>query len=667
MACLYLIGKMATSKKLTEDFLTCTICTEVFDKPCTLVCNHTFCRKCVVNYTKTRPEAISAKSLLCPFCRKMTKVSAPERPVEEWADDFKPIFIIQGLLDSFGPESKDTTDCSYCREEGETTPATSWCSVCDDALCERCLRMHKRIPSTNHHDVVDLSGETKVKRKVMCKVHKDENIKYICKDCKTAVCQTCCTIHHRKCDLVVEIESEIPSMKTELRRNKEVLLKKQDEMKTHIGKQTSKVNEALTLYLQIESNIKSASVKAIEVIKVKERTLLAELKEMSDQHIGELKADIKSGEMSVQMYQQQAELIDQTLQSECDMGVYEMYQGCEAGDVEAVGVAGVKEKGRIAWIMFRQDTDKLRRALDDLQLGEIDVLYEGVLDLKATPVLQDTINVLDLKATSVLQDTINVRLAGDTSRANLIDVKVFVVNGTDTVVVTDKNNHSVKSFYTRNKQHGHSRLRVGSVPYGITTLKDNQVAVTVPDTRQIVTVQVNPGLVLLSTITTSKQYYGITSLTPSTLAASSTSPPCVDILDMTGHVLKSICSGQPMRYILKNSYFLCTTRTGNILVCDSGSKCVVCLTPEGDVVFTYSTTGDTALKFPLGITSTSTGDILVTDCHLHRVLHLTESGQFVRNILTSQDGVRSPRGVCVGGRGRMYVCTPDEVKVFTLK
>ncbi|XP_048254985.1 uncharacterized protein LOC125381670 [Haliotis rufescens] len=388
------------------------------------------------------------------------------------------------------------------------------------------------------------------------------------------------------------------------------------------------------------------------MIKVKEQKLLAELKEMSDKHIGELKADIKSGEMSVQMYQQQAELIDQTLQSECDMGVYEMYQGCEAGDVEAVGVADVKEKRQIARIMFRQDTDKLSRALDDLQLGEIDVLYEDVLDLKATP---------------VLQDTINVRVAGDTYGANLFDVTVLVVNDTDTVVVTDDNNNSVKSFYTRNKQPGHSRLSVGDPPWGITMLNDNQVAVTVPDTREIVTVQVNPDLVLLSTIKTSKHYYGITSLTPSTLAASSISPPCVDILGMTGHVLKSLCPGQPSRYILKIPTFLCTTRTGNILVSDWGSTCVVCLTPEGDVVFTYSPTGDTTLKYPHGITSTSTGDILVTDHHLHRVLHLTESGQFVRNILTSLDGVQYPRGVCVGGRGRMYVCTPDGVKVFTCK
>ncbi|XP_046584634.1 protein wech-like [Haliotis rubra] len=354
--------------------------------------------------------------------------------------------------------------------------------------------MHQRIPSTRHHDVVDLSGETKVKvnSKVICKVHKNKRIKYLCEDCKTAVCQTCCTIHHRKCELVVEIESEIPAMKTELRKNIKNLLKKHDEMKTHVGKQTYKVGEELAPYVQIESNIKSASLTAIEVIKVKELKLLSELKEMSDRHIGQLKADIKSGEMSVQMYQQQTELIDQALQSECDMDVYEMYLGCEVCDVEAVGVVEVKEKGRIDMITFRQDTDKLSRALEDLHLGEIHVQYDDVLDLKAAP---------------VLQDTIDVTVAGDAGRGDPADVTVLEVNGTDTVVVTDYNNNSVKSFYTRNSQPGQSKLSLGGRPYSITRLKHNQVAVTVLKTSQIVTVEVTPDLVLLLTITTNKQYW----------------------------------------------------------------------------------------------------------------------------------------------------------------
>ncbi|XP_048254880.1 probable E3 ubiquitin-protein ligase MID2 [Haliotis rufescens] len=639
---------MATSQTLRKHFLSCVICTEVFDNPCTLDCNHTFCRKCVVNYTKTRPEVISAKSLLCPFCSKMTKVTDPERPVEEWADDVKPSFVIQGLLDSFGPGSKDRVSCSYCKDDGETTPADVWCSVCDDAFCQKCARVHNRIPATRHHDVTDLFREVKVERKgkVMCKEHKNEHTKFLCKDCKKAVCHTCCTIYHRKCDQVVTIESEIQTMKSVIAKARGELSLKQDEAKTHVEKQQSKVNEETARHKQLESDVQSAGKTLIAKIKLQERKLLAELKEMSDKHIGQLKADIKLGEMSVQMYQQQTELMDRALQSEYDMDVYEMYQGCEAGDVEAVGDADLKEKIRIEMISFRQNSSVLSRAIDNLQLGEIDVLYEDVLDLEATP---------------ALRDTISTRVAGDVKTKDSYDVKVMVVNGTDTVVITDRENKCVKSFYTRNNQPCHSRLKLNNHPWGLTRLTHNQVAVAMPHINRIIIVGVNPDLELLSTITTSKTYVGITSLTSSTLAASSQSPPCVDILDMTGNALRSIGPLHNGKNILQHPNYLCTTRTGNILVSDCATKCVVCLTPEGDVVFTYRPTGDTALKSPRGITSTSTGDILVSDHHLHRVIHLTESGQFVGNILTD---LKHPQGICKDGRGKVYVLSRG-IKVFT--
>ncbi|XP_046549846.1 E3 ubiquitin-protein ligase TRIM71-like [Haliotis rubra] len=599
----------------------------------------------------------------------MTKVTSLERPIDVWADDVKPSFVIQGLLDSFGPGCKDTKNCTFCHREGGTTPATVWCSVCDDALCDECARAHSRISSTRHHDTTDLTSEAIIprKRNIKCKEHKDENIKFLCKDCKKVTCHTCCVIYHRKCESVVTLESELPALKSQLLNKKKTISKKQIQMEAKVDAVKVNVVSEKDRYARMEHDIKSFGNNAREKITLMENKLLDELKEVSEMHIEQLTANLKSSEISVHMYRQQTELIDQILQSECDMDVYEMYQGYEAGNVEAVEDVDVKKRGRIARIMFRQNEDMLSRALDDLQLGEIDVQYDGMVNLEATPVSQDTSNVLDLKAAPVLQNIIRVKVAGDENNVYLGDLTVLPVNGTDTVVVTDYSNNSVKSFYTRNKQRHHSKLSLGGKPWGITRLKDNQVAVTVMYRRQIVTVEVNPDLVLLSTITTSKQYRGITSLTPSTLAAGSYSDKCVDILDMRGNVLKSIKPIVRGKEIIHIPEFLCTTRTGNILVSDSGSKRVLCLPAEGDVVFTYPTTGHTTLRLPGCITRTSTGDILVTDYYQHTVVHLTESGRFVRNILTKDGGVLSPLGVCVDGRGRVYVCNyvSGKIKVFT--
>ncbi|XP_046555432.1 uncharacterized protein LOC124264710 [Haliotis rubra] len=590
---------------------------------------------------------------------KMTKVSAPERPIDEWADDVTPSFVIQGLLDSFGPGCKDTKNCTCCHREGETTLATVWCSVCDDALCHACARAHSLISATRHHDTTDLSGEAVIprKRNIKCKEHKGENIKFLCKDCKKVTCHTCCVIYHRKCESVVTLASELPALKSQLLNKKDTILTKKMEMEAEVDAVKVDVTSEKDRYAKIEQGIKSVGSKARETITLMESKLLEELKEVSEKHIEQMTADIKSGEISIQMYRQQAELIEQTLQSECDMDVYEMYQGCDAGDVDTVGDVDVKKRGRIARIMFIHNTctDRLRRALDVLQLGEIDVQYDGM-----QPLCHKT-----LVKCWTLQDSINASVAGDEYEVYPVDVTVFPVNGTYTLVLTDYDNNSVKSFYTRNKQRRHSKLQLGGSPWGVTRLKHNQVAVTVMHRRQIVTVKVNPDLVLLSTITTSKQYRGITSLTPSTLAAGS--ERCVDILDMRGNVIKSMNTVGSRKEIIQSPSFLCTTRTGNILVSDRGSKRVLCLTAEGDVVFTFPTPGRTTLGYPRGITSTSTGDILVTDYYQHTVVHLTESRQFVRNILTEDDGVLFPQGVCVDGRGRVYICNyrSGEIKVFS--
>ena len=54
------------------------------------------------------------------------------------------------------------------------------------------------------------------------------------------------------------------------------------------------------------------------------------------------------------------------------------------------------------------------------------------------------------------------------------------------------------------------------------------------------------------------------------------------------------------------------------------------------------------------------------------MIQLSESGQFVRDILTSQDGISRPWGIDYIERGRIYVThwtddVGDSVQVFTLK
>ncbi|XP_046325807.2 uncharacterized protein LOC124110440 [Haliotis rufescens] len=643
---------MAMHRTLTDNLLTCSICMDVFDDPCTLVCYHTFCRKCVVSYTETRPEAISAKSLLCPFCRKMTKVANSNRPVEEWAQEVKPSFLIQGLMDSFAPCSQGTNNCNLCDDDGEATLATSWCSDCDVSLCGGCLKAHVRNPASRHHDVSDLSRDVKVKkrRKPMCKEHPDQRIQFCCKECKKLQCQSCCILYHRKCESIVSLESVLPKMQNTLQTVKQKLETDLATSNTRLAKKEAKCTEINENKSSLQSQVRSATHTAIDLIKKKERQLLEQIDDVTEKQIGQMKGDIKREEMARQMIRQHSELLGRALESESDVVICEMYLWSESEEAATVCVpeSGMEDVsgGKACFI---HDRHLMCEELNDLHLGVVDIIVGDVFDSTST---------------AVLYDTVDIQAEDDKKKPNALDVAVFVVDNTDTIVVTDCDNKCVKSFYKRNKKSCQSKLGVQSAPRCIAKLNNNKMAVTLHGTKEIIIVEVKPELVLQSSISTRKGYYGLTSLTPTTLAAGSGDPPCVDILDMTGNVLRTLDPVTDGESLASAPWFLSTTRQGNILVSYLGyAHRVLCLTPHGDVVFRYHPTQQ--WPFFAGITETNTGHILVIDYNAQCVIQLSASGTFVREVLTSRDGITSPYGLYLSESQHLYVIDDDCVKIYS--
>ncbi|XP_071106673.1 E3 ubiquitin-protein ligase TRIM56-like [Haliotis cracherodii] len=261
------------------------------------------------------------------------------------------------------------------------------------------------------------------------------------------------------------------------------------------------------------------------------------------------------------------------------------------------------------------------------------------------------------------EKSFNIRSDGDTETPEVVDVAVLSVKGSQVIVVTDHNNNCLKSFYTKDGRKQNSQVKTKEKPLGLTKLSSNRVAAAVWPKR-IVLVEATPDLQLLSSLQTCKQYRGLAALPDLTLAAATLSG-YIDILDVNGDVLKSISVPITDQKIGPVSYFLHSSLSTNILVSDYGSKSVYCFSSEGRVVFTYTPRGKTELKEPRGIAVTTSGDILLADWAANVITHLTEDGLFEKNILSREDGIAKPFGLCVDDEDRLYVCLPGgEVKVF---
>jgi glucose/arabinose dehydrogenase len=135
---------------------------------------------------------------------------------------------------------------------------------------------------------------------------------------------------------------------------------------------------------------------------------------------------------------------------------------------------------------------------------------------------------------------------------------------------------------------------------------------------------------------------------------------------MEGRVMRSIVTHNDTS-LFRRPFYICVHPEGHLLVSDNGKKSVICVTSQGQVVWKYTPTGDRALGSPQGITTTPTGDILLVDNRSNKIIQLSGSGQFVREILTSQDGINKPRGLYLNKHNSLFVCDENgQVKQFKL-
>lgn len=187
----------SVTSTITEEFLTCSICFEIYKDPKTLPCLHSFCKDCI---NKLRQEKAGKNSYPCPICRELFQLP------EDGADDLKTNFCLKNLIDFVTSTKEVKKLCSFCRIKGETIDATSLCLTCNDLLCPECAdHRHRSTTLTLHHRVVPLAevtagkynDEIRSKQQIPCSKHEGEDLRFFCETCDIPVCRDCIVLGHQ--------------------------------------------------------------------------------------------------------------------------------------------------------------------------------------------------------------------------------------------------------------------------------------------------------------------------------------------------------------------------------------------------------------------------------------------------------------------------------------
>ncbi|KAK3609411.1 hypothetical protein CHS0354_001341, partial [Potamilus streckersoni] len=157
----------------------CSVCMGTFRDPKLLSCHHSFCYNCLEDYVKIH---LRDGRFDCPICK--TSIELPLSGVSSLPNNF---YIDRPT------DASDTFCCDIC---GPDSVACSRCLDCLENLCKTCCNVHEKSRASRDHKILDLrtlDSETrgKIRRRVFCDQHREDEIRFFCRDCKVLICIVC--------------------------------------------------------------------------------------------------------------------------------------------------------------------------------------------------------------------------------------------------------------------------------------------------------------------------------------------------------------------------------------------------------------------------------------------------------------------------------------------
>ena len=238
-----------------HDEVSCSVCMCTFTDPKQLPCLHSFCLHCLNGSQRT--SGVHGK-IVCPECRRQFQISGSGNPSELPTN-----FQINSLLDVLAIKECSTVNVK-CRNCEKRSAQTLYCFQCCSFWCEECVVAHNIIRENKDHrtlalkDFQDQDIQAVLERPAFCqkKHHEKEELKFFCKNCKVAICNTCAvTLHegHGKMPLQEATDERKTQINSMIRSLKDKVLETQKEVEQFNQKRIAVQSKVTEVKSQVQS------------------------------------------------------------------------------------------------------------------------------------------------------------------------------------------------------------------------------------------------------------------------------------------------------------------------------------------------------------------------------------------------------------------------------
>ncbi|XP_070551013.1 tripartite motif-containing protein 2-like [Ptychodera flava] len=184
---------------ITDELLTCKLCSCVYSDPRILPCLHSFCKRCLDSQEGKRRGVLACRSCNAEFTLPDFGVDGLQRNLF-----LAEIVEVAELMKTLSEKGKVSCQACKCPD----VDAVTHCIECSQFLCASCKSAHGRFRVTRDHQLInrDEYGSKSTGEKVYgvaqqrthyCTSHSSHAVDLYCRTCHTLICMRCTTQDHR--------------------------------------------------------------------------------------------------------------------------------------------------------------------------------------------------------------------------------------------------------------------------------------------------------------------------------------------------------------------------------------------------------------------------------------------------------------------------------------
>ncbi|XP_078524583.1 E3 ubiquitin-protein ligase TRIM56 [Lissotriton helveticus] len=626
--------EFSLSDALTQDFLTCKICLQKFQKPKILPCLHTYCESCL-------EKMIVDNRLRCPECREETEVC-------QGSGSLKTNFFINGLLDLVHSSSESDLTCILCPliKSNINQNATSRCLDCSDNMCHTCASGHRCSRLTHDHQIVDihdyLAGkydvEIRKRHAVKCQIHKGEHLRFQCKSCCSVIC--------RECRLDEHFNHECLSLSEAVEIHKPVI---QELLKGVEGN------------LQLISKVKTAMEENLQKLKAQDTSIRQIVQETTSKVITHLLCHQQDIQKKLDDFVKEHEKVSDHLRSDLDLQdmvarstmtfaekVFSLGNEIEILSLEKMITERLQQLQNFRWRAVQEASAGLVISGDLHSSGKLFQLslissQQSTHEMGMVPCSQPATQRGQIDSISIsptpsclmpkprFLSSFRAKVYSDKKRPRVTGI---CFSGPQEILVADEENKNLKRFSLQGELKGKLSLSNNKAPCGIATLGKY---VVYSAASNLCLVNDDGGIVWQKVLPDTQATHAITAVGTKQVAVSISG--YVEVYNLDGEHVNRIV---PQDEYDRKFVFLTCNRKGHFVASDWFRRNVIVFNESGKIISTCDEKGLEGRQ-PGAVSVDEDGNIYVTIHETSKVIMYSPNGKFQGEFLSTVNGIERPR------------------------